>query len=491
MDATPEKTPHGTAWQAQLLPYVGLALAFIAGHVLCIWLLPDSAAFASLAFLVAAPLLAAAACIHRSLRDRGHLRWPALALAMLLWSAGMSINALAALALHDFGDSALTVLLFVLYGVPLIFIAASPEQDPWPARLLDAVLSLALAALFLIHTFAFATMAGYSAAGMVRLRLMFDIENVFIVAVALLHWRTSTDAAGRWFFKALAMFAVPYLLVAAYINHLSEDSDYGGTGDVLIASPFLVLAVAAMRRPPGDAVRHPPHTATRRAVRLGSPLLLPVMLLVVAATLTGSHPALAIAGLVVGIFGYGLRNVLMQLRGLDERDRLARISTEDALTRLRNRRSFDESLRREWRRARRNNRGVTLLMIDIDHFKMLNDAFGHPEGDQRLRQVALALARCARRATDTIARYGGEEFVAILPSTSAAEALALAERMRGAVEHARLASPAPGGFVTISVGVGYLEQVGSLPPEALLKIADAALYEAKRAGRNQVVLRRE
>lgn len=157
------------------------------------------------------------------------------------------------------------------------------------------------------------------------------------------------------------------------------------------------------------------------------------------------------------------------------------------MTGLGNRRRFDESLRREWMRARRTGQGLALLMIDIDHFKLLNDAFGHPVGDARLRDVAEALAACATRGSDVVARYGGEEFAAILPAMTPDQAVMLAEVMRSAIERLDLPSPAPGGRVTVSIGVGHIDHVDSSDMTALTAAADAALYEAKQNGRNRTM----
>lgn len=168
------------------------------------------------------------------------------------------------------------------------------------------------------------------------------------------------------------------------------------------------------------------------------------------------------------------------------RERLEHLSSIDALTGIVNRRGFDEALRREWARAQRHGEDLTLLMIDIDHFKQLNDSYGHPAGDARLCAVSGTLAGCARRGTDIVARYGGEEFAAILPGLDRDAALLVAEAMREAVEARALPSPVRGGVVTVSIGVAQASQAGEDMIDALLHRADHALYEAKRSGRNRV-----
>jgi diguanylate cyclase (GGDEF)-like protein len=255
----------------------------------------------------------------------------------------------------------------------------------------------------------------------------------------------------------------------------------------VIDLPFMLL-IAMVSRPFATGGSKSPNPARReRLAQAISPLMLPAMLLVVAATMLRTHPAWAVAGFGAATIVYGLRNVLTHLRNLEERDRLERLSRIDDLTGLPNRRNFDATLQSEWARAQRYGHSLSLLMIDIDHFKLLNDHLGHPEGDKRLRDVAAALAACASREGDMVARYGGEEFVVILPATTSAQAWHIAEHMRISVYDLALPTPAPGGQVSISIGVSSSDACDS-DPQALLTSADAALYAAKRSGRNAVHL---
>jgi diguanylate cyclase (GGDEF)-like protein/PAS domain S-box-containing protein len=159
----------------------------------------------------------------------------------------------------------------------------------------------------------------------------------------------------------------------------------------------------------------------------------------------------------------------------------------DGLTGIANRRRFDEALLTEWRSCRRNGRPLALLMIDIDHFKLYNDHYGHQAGDACLQSVAALLKTRLQRAHDLAARYGGEEFVCLLPDCDLAGAQAKAEELRFAVT--KLAIPhevsptAPN--VTISVGVAVWLPVGEYGPERLLADSDAALYAAKNSGRDR------
>ena len=170
------------------------------------------------------------------------------------------------------------------------------------------------------------------------------------------------------------------------------------------------------------------------------------------------------------------------------RARDAELARVDALSGLANRRRFDEALREEWSRSRRQGGPLALLMIDIDDFKRFNDGYGHRAGDQRLREVAEILAASARRAGDLAARYGGEEFAVILPNAGLEEAGLAAERIREAVESQGPGGEPGGGRTTISVGVAARVPAGEDAPEDLVSEADEALYRAKAAGKNRVAL---
>ncbi|WP_313954232.1 diguanylate cyclase [Accumulibacter sp.] len=176
------------------------------------------------------------------------------------------------------------------------------------------------------------------------------------------------------------------------------------------------------------------------------------------------------------------RDLIRANRELAQREKAIReISLTDALTGVGNRRHLDENLAAEWQRARRYGQPLSLLIFDIDHFKRVNDTWGHEAGDRVLQEVG-ALLRTFLRDSDRASRLGGEEFVLLMPGSSLVQAEAAAERLRQAVA-ARAMSGLPG--VTVSLGVAGLanDEDGS----SLLARADAALYRAKQGGRNRVV----
>jgi diguanylate cyclase (GGDEF)-like protein/PAS domain S-box-containing protein len=170
-------------------------------------------------------------------------------------------------------------------------------------------------------------------------------------------------------------------------------------------------------------------------------------------------------------------------------DRLRELSATDGLTLLANRRSFDEALERGWHHATRHGEPVSLIMIDIDHFKPYNDLYGHGAGDKCLQQVATAIAAGVRHEGALVARYGGEEFAVILPRIDAPAAREIAEGLRRRVESLGIAHTGnpDGSRITISVGISTRTPPQTADFEDLMQSADQALYRAKEGGRNGVV----
>ncbi len=181
------------------------------------------------------------------------------------------------------------------------------------------------------------------------------------------------------------------------------------------------------------------------------------------------------------------------IRTLEEQVRrrteeLERISKTDALTNIANRRFFDEVLAVEWVRGLRSGRPLSIILIDVDHFKSLNDHLGHAYGDRCMVSIATALRGVSTRVSDLVARYGGDEFVFLLPDTDVAGAERVAEQAKAAVDALALVNPgAPKwGNVTISEGLASVVPSPERTPLQLMEDADKAMYTAKRRGRNRI-----
>jgi diguanylate cyclase (GGDEF)-like protein len=211
-----------------------------------------------------------------------------------------------------------------------------------------------------------------------------------------------------------------------------------------------------------------------------------------------------VMGLMIAIFGLAMLATSAQVQRLfRDSEKLRRelfSSTEvaqaleylvrlDSLTGIPNRRLFEEELGKEWARAKRDNEPLSLIMVDIDHFKEYNDHYGHPAGDLCLVEVAQAMHHALSRPGDVVARIGGEEFAFLLPQTGLSGAISVAEQIREHVlslNFPHVASPVA-RQVTLSFGVSSSELVSVSSPADLIRASDVALYEAKRCGRNQVV----
>jgi len=172
------------------------------------------------------------------------------------------------------------------------------------------------------------------------------------------------------------------------------------------------------------------------------------------------------------------------------RDYLESIAFIDGLTGVPNRRSFDQHVRAEWQRAARGGTELSLLLVDIDHFKQYNDTYGHQAGDACLTLVAKALSSSVHRPGDQVARYGGEEFVCVLPSTNLEGAAQIGATLRDAVNFLKIPhkSSSVCGHVTISVGGASVKPDQSIDIGDLIGAADANLYKAKSEGRDRVIV---
>ncbi len=462
---------------------VVLALLYVLCHGLVLTLWPGPAGVGSFVFLTGAPLLAAGACLWRARRDRAALGWRATALALLLWAGGMASNMIDALGAGraDITPQA-SLFLYVLYGVPLVFILARARRERMSISLIDAAMAALLGVLFFVHTQSFADRVEIDPLALVSMQRMFDIQNLCIAGFAVVRWLAVDVPERRSFFRALALYALAYLLVAYYINHYTSEDSFGAYNDLLIDLPFLLLALLALSHTPLPAAL--PHPRLARTVQAAGPMILPLLLLVVGTLVVDHARPLAVSGFVVATLGFGVRSILLQVDLMERQASLDQLARQDGLTGVANRREFDALLLAEWNRARRSGTELALLLVDIDHFKAFNDQHGHPAGDRCLQAVAAVLKVIAGRGGDSVARYGGEEFAVIVPASPLSGVLALAERLREAVE----GLPLPEGRVSISIGVGYLHPPALASAGQLLADADAGLYAAKRAGRNRVVL---
>ena len=478
-----------------------LWFALVPAHACVIALAGPHAMGASYAVLVLAPVLALAAAFRRGvgIGPQANRAWIMVAFAFLLWALGMAASARQDLLLGNDGPAPYDSMLFYeLYAIPLAWVIATPssERQAGMVRCIDAILASVLGALFYIYTYSVAHDPSLSTLDQARhLVWLFDIENVFLLLCATAR-RWGADAPGdRQFFTVLVIYLGLYAAVAALNNHVMSIEfglDVGGYADLILTTPFLVFA-AALALPP-DAAYQPLPLAWRGYVRSASPLSMCAALLGLSLVLVRTHYAAGVAGVLVAVVSYAVRSVFREVGQItehaqleDDRSALQTLAVTDALTGIGNRRAFDAALEREVQRSARTGRALGLLLIDIDHFKRLNDTLGHPCGDDCLRRIARTMQGEMRRPSDVLARYGGEEFVVLLPDTDLAGSSVVAEALRSAVEQARMPHPdVPLGIVTVSVGAATWSAADATDASRLLARADAAVYEAKHGGRNRV-----
>ncbi|WOD40802.1 diguanylate cyclase domain-containing protein [Nodosilinea sp. E11] len=172
-------------------------------------------------------------------------------------------------------------------------------------------------------------------------------------------------------------------------------------------------------------------------------------------------------------------------------EKLGRLATLDGLTQIPNRRRFDQYLEQEWQRLVREQQPLSLIMFDVDFFKPYNDCLGHQQGDEALIAIAAAATRAVKRAADLLARYGGEEFAVILPNTRRAGAEIVAKALQAEIAALQIAHPQSpvSDYLTISIGIASVVPTTDQSPEDLIAAADAALYQAKRRGRDRYWIR--
>ena len=480
----------------------GLALALAALQLGLLLGWPAQAGTVAHLAMVVAPLLAVAACAWRSRALKGPARggWLVLAIAMLIWSLASFANLWHELVLGDanamYRDSMLG---FHLTAVPLTFLLASEWRPAGRhlVRAIDGLLALALGMAYFLLTWAVLTARGApDDAGVQTMVWLVDLQNLFIAAGALLRWRAADEDGERRLFGALASHAGLYLVLAFLNNHfVAGDASLGPQLSSAVSVAFLLLGVLALRWPAGPLpAAHKPCPPLLRALRQDSPILVAGALLAVSLLLIRVNYGAGTVGVLIAVFGYALRNLVARVRQIAHGDNLQRdhlrlqtLAWTDALTGIANRHCLDQALDQAWRREARTGRAAAVLMIDIDHFKLLNDHCGHSTGDARLRSVAVALQQALVRPGDLLARYGGEEFIALLYDVDLAGALVVAERLRAVVEALGLEHPGCAlGRITVSIGAASGSLRDAAGPGQLVDAADKALYSAKCAGRNRV-----
>ena len=450
--------------------------------------------------MVAAPALTAVACAWRGHREgqAGRSAWYAIAVSLAVWSLGALGNLWQEWILgHEYEMYRGSMLAFNLAAVPLAWMLAGEWRGGGrPAtRLIDAVQASALGYAFFLVTWALLTARGApDDDGVQTMVWLLDAQNLLLAAGALVRWAAADESGERDVYRALALFQTCYFVLLVANNHLvAGDPAFGPQQSSFIVVAFALMAGLALGAPGAQRARRPARWLVR-VVRSGSPMVLGGALLIVSLFMIRIDYDIGVAGVLIAVLSHSARAAWSQVRHMErgdqlqkERSELQTIAWTDDLTGVSNRRFLEQALTRAQRREVPFGQMLSVLMIDIDHFKLLNDRLGHPAGDECLRRVARALGQALVRPGDVLARYGGEEFIVLLHDVETAGAMVVAERLRVAVEALAIENPGgPSGRLTISVGVASGPQGTGAGSAGLVVAADSALYEAKRAGRNSV-----
>ena len=488
--------------------FAATALSMV-GHAITLWLDPG-ATMASNILIGFAFLCAALACFHQFQTGPAEARrlWALLAAAFLISLIGQAQSTMDEL-LPSHRNTAFTAdFFFLTYGIPVLLAISSPNEDAGLRSFFwfDAAQALVAALLLYLQIFASLAPFGNDPISSVQLMGLYNAENAILGLMVSVRLFARPTQGRKLFYDALAVYLWFYAVTALVLGFIELRLNWPqGLHDVAWALPALAF-LAALVLLPRHATQPPAASERRRSAAFVidslSPVLFILSIVIMGVRIAPQHRFIGFASIAAGVTLYGLRAAFLQSKYVHSQtelsksslallravDQLREQSIRDSLTGVHNRRHFDERLQTEWKRSLRSQLPLSVLLIDIDDFKDLNDRCGHLEGDECLRKIAQQLAAQIKRPDDLVARYGGEEFSVILPCTGREGAIEIAEDMRGAIASLNIPNSSAGEdkIVTISIGVcsRTVSPDNSLP--AFLNFADTALYRAKRKGKNRV-----
>ncbi len=449
-------------------------------------------------------LLAALACLWRAfhcpLTIRTHWRLAAASLFFIFIAAAVEAPAeiffKAVPTVASIGD-----FFFFASFVPILLSITLPDEGAFSRStfLLDSFQAAACTCLAYTVLFGAFPFTGESAAAMpyAPLEFIYDGEYLAVVLLAALRLFLGTrNAPDRYFFRVILLYTSLYAVCSGIYNHYVGKYSLTNGLDALNDIPSAALALAAIFASAADTGPDPLPGASRptlvRLIDNARPVFLSLALIGLSAIVAARHFAVAFAFIVGAFVLYSLRASLLQSKlehaqaALEQSNsRLSEIALLDSLTGVSNRRGFDQIFAVEWGRAQRTRHPLSLLLIDVDHFKRINDTHGHQAGDQCLRNTARLLSAALDRPADLIARYGGDEFAILLAETDSLGAFTVAGRIRSAIANDAAQASIP---TTLSIGVSTWNAQGEGDPDQLIRAADRALYAAKHNGRDRIEL---
>jgi diguanylate cyclase (GGDEF)-like protein len=479
----------------------------------CVLIVLDPRATAASNGLIALEFFfAAAGCLQCASRQNAETRvlWILIASGLFLSIAGQIGSTYDSLMKVQQTTATLSDFFFLIYGIPVL-LAISFTNDEADLRVLfwlDGAQAIVAAVLIYFQIFSILPSTGHPIAiSTTSLMYIYNAENLTLAGAVTMRLFGNPAPAKRRFYITLSIYLWSYALVALIVGYFElERNVVEGLQDVFWGLPCLLLLAVLSFWPDGLSAGNETNKDSNRSIALLldnlSPVLFTLVIIIMGARIAPAYPWIGFASITIAIALYGLRAALLQSKYLrsqhdlarsglalvDAIDRLRDLSIRDGLTGIYNRRHFDEVLLAEWKRSIRTEKPMSLLLIDVDCFKKLNDRYGHLEGDECLKKIAEQLLKILRRSSDTLARYGGEEFAAILPETNKESAQLIADAMRMSVEDLKIANEGSKAarVVTVSIGVCSEHAMLSRSTEELLNAADTALYRAKKQGRNRI-----
>jgi diguanylate cyclase (GGDEF)-like protein len=484
--------------------FAATALSMVVHTVILV--VDPHAALASNILVGLAFVFATLACLHQFQTGPAEASrlWALLAAAFLLSIIGQAQSTVdELLPIHR--TTAFTAdFFFLVYGIPVLLAISSPNEGLRNFLWFDTAQALIAALLLYLQIFASLAPFGNDPISQVKLMNLYNAENAILAVMVGVRLFARPSEGRKRFYDALAIYLWTYGITALILGYIELKLDRPqGLHDVFWALPVLVFLAALSFQPEGSSHRgtvgeH--HRSAALVIDSLSPILFILSIIIMGARIAPGHPLIGFASIAVAVVLYGLRSAFLlgkyveSQRELSKRsaalldavNRLREQSIRDSLTGLHNRRHFDEGLLSEWKRSLRFRQCLSVLLVDVDHFKELNDQYGHLEGDECLKKIAQQFAAHVKRPGDMIARYGGDEFCVVLPATSQDGALEIAEKLRSAITLGIAGRHLAPCNLTLSIGICSRVATPDIPVEKFLSMADGALYNAKRNGRNRV-----
>lgn len=476
------------------------AILVMCAHASLLAVFPRYSDPISYSFFLVCSLWAAVLCLLRARTGLQVKRrsWALVSAGFFLWAIANVFAAYIDVFVH--GSSAIASwddFFFFFSGVPFLLAISSPDDTRifslffW----LDILQAAAVGWLTYLVVFGVLPFSDSRALPIPvnRLVWLFGIEAFTLAVLSLGRWAACPRGTReQWFFRALAIYLCASAACQTIYNYLVLKYNNAGVWDILTDIPFLVFVAAEAFPRPVELEQGAGRRPILVVVDNARPVLLGIALVGLSAMAIRQHYALATSFIIASFVVYGMRSAVLQSRFVQAqtelekaRDRLEQLALLDGLTGVANRRCFDQRFETEWKRAQRTRLPLSLLLVDIDHFKRLNDTYGHLVGDECLIRVAQTLRAAVNRPADLLARYGGEEFVALLPDTDETGARNVAWRLKESLMEMGM-HPVARCMITASIGATTWDSVPDVTAEQMVEAADRALYQAKQNGRDRI-----